>query len=67
VRTGGPFAEAKDVLGGYMLVEFSTRDAAEKSANKFLRLHADHWPGWDRAVTFLPLTAVQTHSSQRKP
>ena len=65
--TDGPFAEAKEVFGGYMLFEFSTRDGAEKSAHKFLKLHAEQWPGWDGAVTLLPLTAVQTQNSPRKP
>ena len=65
--TDGPFAEAKEVLGGYMLFEFPRHDAAEKSAQTFLELHVDHWPGWDGAVTLLPVTAVQTHTAQQKP
>jgi hypothetical protein len=65
--TDGPFAEAKEVLGGYMLFEFPTHNAAEMSAHAFLELHVDHWPGWDGAVTLLPITAVQTHNAQPKP
>jgi len=64
--TDGPFAEAKEVFGGYMLFEFPTHGAAETSANNFLKLHADHWPGWDGAVTLLPITAAQTHNAPRQ-
>ena len=44
--TDGPFAEAKEVVGGYAVLEASSREEAIKSAGIFLRLHQQHWPGW---------------------
>ncbi len=65
--TDGPFAEAKEVLGGYILLDFPTHEAAEKSAHAFLELHARHWPGWDGAVTLLPISTEQAHAAPQKP
>ncbi|HEY6807882.1 MAG TPA: YciI family protein [Gemmatimonadales bacterium] len=44
--TDGPFTEAKEVVGGYALIEAPSRDAALKVATAFMRLHTDHWPEW---------------------
>jgi hypothetical protein len=42
----GPFAEAKEVIGGYAMIEAATLEGAIKSAREFLQIHADHWPEW---------------------
>jgi hypothetical protein len=42
----GPFTEAKEVIGGYAMLEAATLEGAIKSAREFLQIHADHWPGW---------------------
>ncbi|MES1258945.1 MAG: YciI family protein [Gemmatimonadota bacterium] len=42
----GPYAEAKEVIGGYAMLESPTLEGAIKSAREFLKIHADHWPGW---------------------
>ena len=44
--TDGPFTEAKEVVGGYAVLEASSREEAIESARIFLRLHQQHWPGW---------------------
>jgi len=43
----GPFVETKEVVGGYAVMEFSSREAAVKSALEFMELHRKHWPGWE--------------------
>lgn len=43
----GPFVETKEVVGGYAVMEFSSREAAVKSALEFMGLHRKHWPGWE--------------------
>jgi hypothetical protein len=43
----GPFAEAKEVIGGYAQFELKSRDEAIKSAVRFMELHKKHWPGWE--------------------
>jgi len=44
--TDGPFAEAKEVVGGYAIFEFATREEAIRSAREFMELHLKHWPEW---------------------
>jgi hypothetical protein len=43
----GPFSEAKEVVGGYAVLEFKSREEAIEAAVAFMRLHQQHWPGWE--------------------
>jgi len=45
--TDGPFTEAKEVVGGYAVLEAKSREAALEAARQFMRLHQQHWPGWE--------------------
>jgi hypothetical protein len=45
--TDGPFTEAKEVVGGYALVEVASRDEAMKVAREFMELHRLHWPDFE--------------------
>jgi hypothetical protein len=40
--TDGPFAEAKEVVGGYAVLEAPDMDAAAAIAGEFLQLHLDN-------------------------
>ena len=42
----GPFTEAKELVGGYAIVEVETFDQAVEAARTFLEISARHWPGW---------------------
>ena len=44
-RTDGPFAESKEVVGGYAIVETKTKEEAEALAHQFMELHRIHVPG----------------------
>ncbi|MFC1412887.1 YciI family protein [Streptacidiphilus sp. N1-12] len=39
----GPFAEAKEVIGGYVLVQAKSKDEAAGWASRFLAIHGDGW------------------------
>lgn len=41
----GPFAESKEVVGGFFLVESPSSDDMAAWATAFTRMHAEHWPG----------------------
>ena len=43
----GPYAEAKEVVGGYAVFELRDKEEALASAVEFMRLHKDHLPGWE--------------------
>jgi hypothetical protein len=43
----GPFTEAKEIVGGFGILEFPSREEAVKSAVEFMGLHKKYWPGWE--------------------
>jgi hypothetical protein len=43
----GPYAEAKEVVGGYAVFELKDKEEALASAVEFMQLHKDHLPGWE--------------------
>ena len=45
--TDGPFAETKEVIGGYAVLAGDDREAVIRSTKEFMQLHLDHWPGWE--------------------
>src|SRR5260370_25350040 len=42
--TDGPFAEAKEIIGGYSPFEVKSKQETLESAGKFIGLHKKHWP-----------------------
>jgi hypothetical protein len=42
--TDGPFTEAKEVIGGYAMVEAKSKKEAIDIATEFMELHRKHWP-----------------------
>ena len=53
--TDGPFAEAKEVVGGYALCELGTRAEAVALATQFMELHRRHWPEFEGEAEVRPL------------
>ncbi len=45
--TDGPFAEAKEVVGGYAIFDLDSKEQAIEEATKFMELHKKHWKGWE--------------------
>jgi len=45
--TDGPFAESKEVVGGFAVFELKSKKEALESAVRFMELHKQHWPGWE--------------------
>ncbi|WP_407287889.1 YciI family protein [Streptomyces sp. BP-8] len=41
--TDGPFTEAKEVIGGYALIQAASKEEAVEWATRFLRVHGDEW------------------------
>jgi hypothetical protein len=46
----GPYAETKELVGGYATYELPSRDQAVEWARRFVELHRIHWPGWEGRV-----------------
>ena len=41
--TDGPFTETKEVIGGYAILEASSKEQAIEQARRFLKVHGDEW------------------------
>src|SRR5262249_49094200 len=53
--TDGPFAESKELVGGYALAELKSREEALALAREFVDLHRIHWPEFDCTCEVRPL------------
>jgi hypothetical protein len=53
--TDGPFTEAKEVVGGYALVEVKSKEEALEVARQFMELHRVHWPAFEGECEVRPL------------
>jgi hypothetical protein len=56
--TDGPFTEAKEVVGGYAIVDVPSREKALEIANDFMELHRKHWPTFEGESEVRPLDGV---------
>jgi hypothetical protein len=45
--TDGPFAETKEVIGGWAILQAETKAEALRVATEFMELHRKHWPGFE--------------------
>jgi hypothetical protein len=43
-RVDGPYAEAKEVVGGWAIMQYDSLEAAVADQEEFAELHAKHWP-----------------------
>jgi hypothetical protein len=43
-RVDGPYAEAKEVVGGWALLKYDTLEEAVAGQQEFADLHAKYWP-----------------------
>jgi len=50
IVTDGPFAEGKEVVGGYGVLEAGSQEEAVAGAVGLMNLHREHWPGWEGEV-----------------
>jgi hypothetical protein len=53
--TDGPFTEAKEVVGGYAIVEVASKEEALQIARQFMELHRVHWPTFEGESEVRPL------------
>ena len=43
-RVDGPYAEAKEVVGGWAIMQYDTLEEAVADQQEFAELHAKYWP-----------------------
>ena len=59
LSTDGPFSEAKEVVGGYAILETRSHAEAVEHARRMIVIHQQFWPGWEGAAEVRPLTEPQ--------
>src|SRR6185369_5936105 len=45
--TDGPFSEAKEVIGGWAILQGNTKADVVRMSTEFLELHRKHWPDFE--------------------
>ena len=45
--TDGPFTEAKEIVGGYAIVNARSKEHAREIGERFMDLHRIHWPEFE--------------------
>jgi hypothetical protein len=53
--TDGPFAEARELVGGYAIMELRDKAAAVEAGRWLMTMHQQHWPGWEGWVDVRPV------------
>lgn len=53
--TDGPFTEAKELVGGYAILEVKSPEHAREVARRFMELHLEHWPDFEGECEARPL------------
>jgi hypothetical protein len=48
--TDGPYAEAKEVIGGWAIIKVDSEEEARAEGQKMADLHQTHWPEWEGAI-----------------
>jgi hypothetical protein len=51
----GPFTEAKEIIGGFAIYEVESKEKAVEATLKFMKLHQEHWPGWEGETEIRPM------------
>lgn len=50
-RVDGPYAESKEVVGGWALLRYDNLEDAIAGQQEFAELHAKHWPECEMVAT----------------
>jgi hypothetical protein len=62
--TDGPFTEAKEVVGGYSIVDVGSREEAVAMARRVIEIHRDYWPGWEGSAEVRRLDEPQLEGGE---
>jgi len=53
--TDGPFAESKEIIGGWAILKTDSKAEAVRLATEFMELHRKHWPGFEGESEVRPM------------
>jgi hypothetical protein len=55
ITTDGPFTEAKEIVGGYAMIDVPSRERAVEVTREFVDLHRVNWPEAEVECELRPL------------
>jgi hypothetical protein len=53
--TDGPFSEAKEVIGGWAIMQSDDRAEVMRASHEFMELHRVHWPAFECECEVRPM------------
>ena len=53
--TDGPFAESKEVIGGWAILEADSKAEILRLTTEFMELHREHWPEFEGECEVRPI------------
>lgn len=62
-RVDGPYAEAKEVVGGWSLLQYDSLEEAVAAQQEFAELHAKHWPECTMVATLRQISEAPAEAS----
>ncbi len=62
-RVDGPYAEAKEVVGGWALLEYDSLEEAIVGQREFAELHATHWPECEMVATLRQISEAEPEAA----
>ena len=58
----GPFAETRELVGGYAVIDFKSKQEAVESTLRFMELHRKYWPGWEGETEIRQIFSQQDYT-----
>ena len=62
-RVDGPYAEAKEVVGGWALLQYDSLEDAIAGQQEFAELHAKYWPECEMVATLRQISEAPPEAS----
>jgi hypothetical protein len=62
----GPYAEAKEVVGGYSILEARSQEEAVAGARRVAEIHQQYWPGWEGSVEVRRISGPEEGPPERE-
>ena len=62
-RVDGPYAEAKEVVGGWSFLQYDSLEDAVADQREFAELHAKYWPEGTVISTPVSYTHIRAHET----
>ena len=59
----GPFAETKEVIGGWAMLQANSKEEILRLTTEFLDLHRKHWPGFEGECEVRPVLFLMSEAS----